>query len=278
MSHKLYNKSKRVTPQTPQDGLLNLSKHVLSTAEASLLRKGLTFVPTPLRVTRPKLDDDLTNLCDRYKKRFSLPNRSKRLIDCSFEAIRFDLSKLETLQPKPNLSKAERRALRDLKRNENIVITKADKGDTMVIMDTSHLIELAHKHLSDINTYRLLKEDPTSEVVARFNRYIQDCLRRGVISQREHDKLHLPDNMTTQTMYFLPKIHKCPLKLRPIVSCTDGPTCKASAFLNKPLQPHMRRTKSYLKNSTQLVNMLSNKKYRKMRCLYAWILRACTRT
>ena len=61
-------------------------------------------------------------------------------------------------------------------------------------------------------------------------------------------------------MYFLPKIHKCPLKLRPIVSCTDGPTCKALAFLDKLLQPHMRRTKSYLKNPTQLVNILSNKK------------------
>ena len=260
LPHKSPNKNKRNASGIPQDGLLNLSKHVLSTAEALLLRKGLSFVPTPLKVTSPKFDETLTELCDRYKNRFSLPNRSERLIDCSFEAIRYDLSKAEILQPEPNLTKAERLALRDLKKNKDIVITKADKGDTTVIMDTSHLIELAHKHLNDTNTYQLLKSDPTPEIVTRFNRYIQDCLIRGVITQREHDRLHLPEDTSTQTMYFLPKIHKCPLKLRPIVSCTDGPTCKASAFLDELLQPHMRRTKSYLKNSTQLVNILRKKK------------------
>ena len=127
-------------------------------------------------------------------------------------------------------------------------------------MDVSHLVELAHKHLGDPDTYQLLKYDPTPEVVVKFNQYILDCLRRGVISQREHDRLHLPENTGTQTMYFLPKIHKFPLKLRPIVSCTGGPTCKASAFLDRLLQPHMKSTKSYLKNSTQLVNILSNKR------------------
>lgn len=87
-----------------------------------------------------------------------------------------------------NLTRVERIALQRLKRNESIIITKVDKGDNTVITDTSHLAELAHKHLSYINTYLLLKYDPTPEVVLRFNQYILDCLRRGVISQRQHDK------------------------------------------------------------------------------------------
>ena len=55
----------------------------------------------------------------------------------------------------------------------------------------------------------------------------------------EHDRLFLPPNTQTQTMYFLPKAHKVPMKLQPIVSCTNGPTCKASAYLDRLLQPHM---------------------------------------
>ena len=247
-------------PRMPQEGLLNLSRHRLSVAEVSLLKKGLSFVPTPLAMSRPRFENALENLCHKYKNRFSLPNRSERLLDCSFEAIRYDLSRAEILQPEPYLTKAERLALHGLKKNKNIIITKADKGDTTVIMDTSHLIELAHKHLSDVNAYQLLKNDPTPEVVVKFNLYIQDCLARGAISQREHDRLHLPENTSTQTMYFLPKIRKCTLKVRPIVSCTNRPTCKASAFLDRLLQPHMKNTESYLKNSTQLVNILSNKK------------------
>ena len=143
--------------------------------------------------------------------------------------------------------------------NDSILVTNADKGDTTVIMDTSSLIGLAHKHLSDKNTYRLLKHDPTPEVVVRFNQYILDWLRRGVISQREHDRLHLSENTCTQIMYFLPKIHKSPLKVRPIVSCTGGPTYKALAFLDRLLQPHMKARQSFLKNSTQLVNILRTK-------------------
>ena len=260
MPNKIINKGKCESPQTPQEGLLNLSKHKLSLAEISLLKKGLSFVPSPPKIPQPHYEKALTKLCHKFKNRFSLPNRSQRLIDYNFEAIGYDLSKTEIVQPIPNLTKAERLALYRLKRNENIAITKADKGDPTVIMDVSHLVELAHKHLSDVNTYQLLKNDPTHEVMVRFNQYILDCLRRGVVSQKEYDRLHLPEDTSTQTMYFLPKIHKYPMKVRPILSCTNGPTCKASAFLDKFLQPHMKSTKSYLKNSTQLVNILSNKR------------------
>ena len=53
-------------------------------------------------------------------------------------------------------------------------------------------------------------------------------------------------------MYFLAKIHKDPVKLRPIVSCTKGPTCTASEFLDRILQPHMWKVKSYVRNSMDL--------------------------
>ena len=154
----------------------------------------------------------------------------------------------------------ERQALYRLKKNKDVIISRADKGDTTVIMNMSQLVELAHKHLSDSSTYQLLTYDPTPEVVLRFNHYIQECKKRGVISKEVFDKLCLPGDTSTQTIYFLPKLHKNPLALRPIISCTNGPTYTASAFLDKLLQPHMKRTKSFLKNSTHLINILSNKR------------------
>ena len=59
---------------------------------------------------------------------------------------------VEIVQPLPNLTRAERVPLQRLKKNENIIVTMADKGDTKVIMDPSHLVELAHKHLSNRNS------------------------------------------------------------------------------------------------------------------------------
>ena len=80
-----------------QDGLLNLSKHDLSAAEISLLQKGLPFVPTQLKRVPSNCEKALTKLCQNYKNRFSLPKRSERLIDCSFEAMKYDLSNVEVL-------------------------------------------------------------------------------------------------------------------------------------------------------------------------------------
>ena len=231
----------------PQDGIVNLSDHKLSEAEVSLLKKGLSFVPTPLKITTLNHEKSLSKLRDRHKHRFSLPTRTERLIDCTFESIKYNLSNTKILRPRTNLTKKERKALFGLKKNKDIIISKADKGDTIVIMNISQLVELAHEHLSDSNTYQLLTHDPTPEVVLRFNHYIQECRRKGVISKVEFDRLHLPENTSTQTIYFLPKLHKNPLRLRPIISCTNGPTHTASAFLDKLLQPHMKRTKSFLK-------------------------------
>ena len=47
------NKGKCKPSQIPQAGILNMSKHKLSAAETSLLKKGLSFVPTPPKISRP---------------------------------------------------------------------------------------------------------------------------------------------------------------------------------------------------------------------------------
>ena len=213
--------TEKKTPLKIHDGIANISEHQLTEHETSLLKKGLSFVPTPLKVLSTEHEKTLEELRLRYKNRYSLPTRSERLIDCSFKAISYDLDRLRILQPIQNLSKAERKALYRLKKNKDIIITKIDKGDTTVVMDTSHHVELAQQHLSDPNTYQLLTEDPTQEVVTRFNQYILNCKQRGVISQWEFEKLYLPENTSTQTIYFLPKLHKNPLKLRPIISLTQ---------------------------------------------------------
>ena len=127
-----------------------------------------------------------------------------------------------------NVSRKEREALYALRKNENIVITKTDKGDATIIINTSHLISLVYKHLADQKTYQLLEIDPTPEVVTTFNRYLRDCASKKGNYKQQFNQLYPPENTSTQTMYFLPKRLKTPLKIRPIISCTNGPTCTAS--------------------------------------------------
>ena len=69
------------------------------------------------------------------------------------------LKRCRAIPHRPNLTNTERAALRNLSSNNDIVITKADKGDTVVVMDMEQYTELAYKHLNDPDTYDKLTID-----------------------------------------------------------------------------------------------------------------------
>ena len=207
------------TPSTtpPVVNVANLSSSKLTPNTLSLLKKGLTFVPSPYpnrtRQTRPSqkdVDKDLRNLKEKYIDKYTgkIPTRAERLLKCSLTAIKFDLERLTIDSSKPNLTYGERHALRSLVKNRGLIISKADKGDTTVIMATPQYLELAYKHLNDEKTYQQLDRDPTQEIAERFNRYLESSLQDRTITKEEFNKLVLPDKVETQTMYFIPKIHK----------------------------------------------------------------------
>ena len=54
---------------------------------------------------------------------------------------------MEVRPPMLNFSQRLRLALKSLKEDPNIIIAKADKGDTVVVMDSEHYYGLAIKHL-----------------------------------------------------------------------------------------------------------------------------------
>ena len=106
------------------------------------------------------------------------------------------------------------------------------------------------------DTCQLLNIDLTPLITKEFNQYLASCLEKKLITENQYKRLALTGNTQTQIIYFLPKVHKNPIKLRPIVSCINGPTQTAPAYLDRLLQPYMRKVKSYLKNSTELVKIL----------------------
>ena len=65
--------------------------------------------------------------------------------------------------PKPNLTKAQNLALRELKRDRDHIVLMADKGVAMVIMDRQDYINKANSLLNQ-NTYRSIPRDPTNSI------------------------------------------------------------------------------------------------------------------
>ena len=142
-------------------------------------------------------------------------------------------------------------------KDENLIITKANKGDSVVLMPTTNYLEMAHEHVNG-NKIQITTGIPNNWNRVQIYELPKNCKAnlKKIINTYEFNRLKAGHKTETQIIYFLPKIHKTPLKLRPIVSCTKGPMEEASAFLDRLLQPHMRKIKSCIKSSTDLINML----------------------
>ena len=64
-------------------------------------------------------------------------------------------------------------------------------------MNASDYLELAYKHLGDEITYQVLMADPTAELAARFNSYLDDCLRKKTRTNIQAKRLKLPADIDT---------------------------------------------------------------------------------
>ena len=64
---------------------------------------------------------------------------------------------------KPNLTKAQNIALRELKKDRDLIVLTADKGVAMVIMDRQDYISKVNTLLNQ-NTYRSISQDPTNTI------------------------------------------------------------------------------------------------------------------
>ena len=85
------------------------------------------------------------------------PPRENFGIEKKIQALQTDLQPLVSsceLGIKPNITRAERNAILDLRSREDTIITKSDKWSEPVVMNESHLKPLCTKQLTDTSTYK----------------------------------------------------------------------------------------------------------------------------
>ena len=82
-----------------------------------------------------------------------------------------------------NLTKQERRALTQLQEDQDLVIRKADKGNTLVLMDKDYYFNtLVVKHHLHTSTYQKVDSDSDNRVLNNLklliNKY-ESCLTKN---------------------------------------------------------------------------------------------------
>ena len=152
-----------------------------------------------------------------------------------------------------NITPVERRALRELMENDQIVIKPADKGSAVVIMDRIKYLKEGYRQLSDRKFYQKLDHCPTETYRREIQGIVEDMYQNGEID--ETVKHYLTDNTCrTSQLYLLPKIHKNKDNPpgRPIMSANGSPTEKISQFVDHFLNPTVSELQSYVKDTKQL--------------------------
>ena len=131
--------------------------------------------------------------------------------------------------------------LKKLKNNKDIVITKPDKGNGVVIMDRKSYIEKMLNILSDPSKFRKLDVDPTLKREGQLQRFLRTLKGSKFINSSDYEKIY-PKGSKCARMYGLPKLHKVFSRLdvppcRPVVSSIGTYNYQLAKFLSGILTP-----------------------------------------
>lgn len=221
--------------------VVNLSNHILTESEQSLLKKGLGFN------VAPKFYSNLEIIASVESNVDSLPEEQRDFYKSNVVGALKKKSKT-----KCNLSTDEMNAIKTLRSDDAIIILPADKGRATVLMDKTDydkkMIELLEG-----GQYTPIPKDPTNNIMIKVKAVLKDQSSHLIsnIIRRLSPQFSKPPHI-----YGLPKLHKHGIPLRPIVSSINSPTYELSKFLLPKLKPLFGLENSYINNSTDFIEKI----------------------
>jgi len=226
----------RVDENEKKKWVINLSSKKLSDDETSVLAKGMNFAVAPKRIPVDQFIAETESSISSLSpdKKSAIRNKVCSILSCA-------------KPPKKNISQAEMKALKTLGKDKNIIILKADKGNSTVVMNRTEYDEKIEVMLSDSKTYQVLQSDPAKKcenklkaLISGYKDKIPDSIKRRISTT----------DGNTSRFYGLPKIHKQGIPLRPIVSFIGSPTYELSKYLCRILTPLVGNTTHHLRNTS----------------------------
>ena len=126
-------------------------------------------------------------------------------IEATQRELEKELTKMKE-RPYNNLTKSERTSMKELSERVGIIITKAEKGGAVVIVDVKDYIKQAERQINNTKNYRKLQEDPTVTNMKFVKNTIERFKKQKLINEKVADGLKRNDPKTPK-LYLRPKIH-----------------------------------------------------------------------
>jgi len=253
-----------------------------------LLNKGLTFCPSPGSTPKKQFLEGSLDFSRRLKIIYNeqFESNTKHLqfefrVPSEFVPQKFsyppeidllETSLKNTINQLPNKNKItdnltikERKALKQLKNNDSIVIKKADKGSAIVIQNKTDYCQEAERQLNNKQHYKPISAPIFPAICQQYNSILKEMLKYKLISSKVFNYLLARPDARERFFYLLPKIHKTKDKWinnippgRPIVSDINSESYRIARFVDFYLSPVCNLHPSYVKNTYHFLNKIKD--------------------
>ena len=202
---------------TANETITNLTQYELSQEESDLLKAGLYFSIQPDKIRKSEIFTTFEKIHRSFLNNLkSEETKSQIKAHLSYLAN----SPFCNYKPSPRMLR-QHRVLRNLRKYEDIVVTKPYKGNEVVILDRKLYNNAIEEIISDSSKFEKLYEDPTLKREVSLQRFLRKLKQKNFFNEIEYDKLY-PSGSAPARIYGTPKMHKFTSsnsfpKLRPIV-------------------------------------------------------------
>ncbi|CAL8470487.1 g10031 [Coccomyxa elongata] len=163
-----------------------------------------------------------------------------------------------------NVPHAERLALYDLRRRPDIIVKPADKNLGLTLMGRDWYMQECYRQLSDEEVYQeiavtaLLPE----EIKAKALHCVASMHKLGLkANEKKWLVHHIGESSSVPKFYTMPKLHKEPVKGRPIVASCGWCTTPLSQWCANTLAPIVAQLPTVLKDTADLLRRLEGVRF-----------------
>ena len=236
--------------------IYNNSSKKLTTNQEKLLELGLNFAVTPKKFPLIEYIAAAEDLCQSLEERGDDESMEKaqKIRNIMIDHIRKGVG----MKIKDNLSADEKKILKEIISDPDIIICPADKGRAIVLEDRdSYLLKMQQQ--LDEGDY-IIDNRKEKTLLDKLHKKLLNQLRAMDIDMDDfkEKRKYLVSAPMLGHMYLLIKVHKKNFPGRAVVSQINDPTYKVCKILTDILNPLARSGQSYVENSYDLKAFLKN--------------------
>ena len=131
-------------------------------------------------------------------------------------------------------SNDQKDALYSLRNDPNIIITRPDKGNGVVILNRCDYVNKMYDILNDVSKFLPCNHDTSLANLTKFQRSTYYLKTKKALNDGIYSRIH-PTSTTTPSLYGLSKLHKPGVPLRPILFCCSSYNHECARWLFQSL-------------------------------------------